>query len=268
MKIYLREIFRNLAKFNFNFLETHIKALTTQFMNTFKKLDKKTWIIIRQQLKNSYEYNEVWENVISLFKKRIDDFYLTPIESILKPNSREGEGFAIVTLQCVLIETFAAFKLGKVYNYRGRKTNLSFEYSSSSEFFVEFLLSEDIFKNHFFTIDVNGEKTENQPFNAKEFYERVRCALMHEARTKEDWRITANPKRTVNNNFIGKDVNDKVIHRTILHKKLKDYFNTDYISSLRERTDKGNRLRRFLGRKLDHLHSLKIDKSYEWWLDK
>jgi hypothetical protein len=237
-------------------------------MSRTEKLDKATWTVIRSKLKDSYDYNLIWEKVIKLFKQRIDDFYFNPIASILKPNSKKGEGFAIVTLQCALIETFAAFKLGKVYNNRKKNTDPNYEYSSSSIFFISFLLSEDIFEGHFFTIDSKGNKLDNQPYNAKEFYERVRCALMHEARTKEDWRITANPKVATNNKFIGKDGNDKVIHRTILNDKLKDYFNNTYLQLLREQTSNGNTMRRFLGRKIDHLHSFQRDVSYDWWLDK
>ena len=237
-------------------------------MGRTEKLDKKTWSSIRPHLKNSYDYNVTWEKVITLFKQRIDDFYFNPINSILKPNSQKGEGFAIVTLQCALIETFAAFKHGKIYNSKKKGKLPNYEYSGSSVFFIAFLLSEEIFKDHFFTIDANGVKKENYPYNAKEFYERVRCGLMHEARTKEDWRITANPKKTGSNRFIGKDGDDKVIHRTVLNDKLKDYFNNKYLSSLREINANGNKLRRFLGRKLDHLHSLKKDVTYDWWDDK
>ncbi|MBP8192366.1 MAG: hypothetical protein KAX69_02095 [Chitinophagales bacterium] len=237
-------------------------------MSNTKKLDKKTWAKIRPKLKNSYGLNSDWEEVIVLFKKRIDDFYFKPINSILKPNSMKGEGFAIVTLQCALIETFAAFKLGKIYNNKGSKNIPKYEYWSSGRFFVDFLHTEHIFQDHFFTIDSNGVKTIDYPYNAREFYERVRCGLMHEARTKDDWRITANPKKTGNNKFIGIDGNDKVIHRTILNDKLQDYFNNTYLAALKASSNEGNKLRRLLGRKLDHLHSLPKDTTYDWWLDR
>lgn len=237
-------------------------------MSSAKKLDKKTWIAIRPKLKNSYGFNADWEEVVNLFKKRIDDFYFNPINSILKPNSMKGEGFAIVTLQCALIETFAAFKLGKIYSNIKSKNSPKYEYSSSNKFFVDFLHTEEIFKDHFYSIDSNNQKINDNPYNAKEFYERVRCGLMHEARTKDDWRITANPKKTGNNKFIGKDGNDKVIHRTILNEKLKDYFNNIYLATLKANSTDGNKLRRLLGRKLDHLHSLPKDTTYDWWLDK
>src|SRR5687767_9745165 len=115
-----------------------------------EKLDKKTWVGLRVQVKNVYDLNQTWLKVIALFKQRINDFYLSPIQSILRPHSRKGEGFAIVTLDCALIETFAAFKLGKIYN-RGKKGSLpKYEYTSSSEIFVDFLLTESIFENHFY----------------------------------------------------------------------------------------------------------------------
>lgn len=167
-------------------------------------LDKKTWIGLRPKLNNSYSYNQTWGKVISLFERRIMDFYFNPIDLILAPQSRKGEGFAILTLQCALIEMFSAFKTGMIYNKNKPKNGgLSYEYISSHKCFTDFLLSEEIFKDHFFTVSTNGVKKPNDPYNASQFYERVRCGLMHEAHTKNDWRITANPQKTSNDFFIG-----------------------------------------------------------------
>lgn len=75
-------------------------------------LDKKTWIELRKELKKSNEYNKTWSITIDLFRQRIEDFYLKPIDKILLLDNK-GEGFSILTLQCVLIEMLAAFKKEK-----------------------------------------------------------------------------------------------------------------------------------------------------------
>jgi hypothetical protein len=54
------------------------------------------------------------------------------------------------------------------------------EYSSSSDIFVSFLMNRTPFWNDF--------KTE---ITARDFYEGVRCGLLHEALTKNGWRIWA-----------------------------------------------------------------------------
>jgi hypothetical protein len=232
-----------------------------------EKLDKKTWTALRKRLNGAYDYTNEWEKVIVLFKQRIDNFYFDPIDLILAPQSKRGEGFAIITLQCALIEMFSAFKSGMIYEPNRKSIQFSFQYSSSKQIFVKFLHEELIFQTQFFSMEKNGKKSLDTPFNANEFYERVRCGLMHEARTKGDWRITANPSRLSTNGFIGIDNADgsKVVHRSKLNEKLKSYFNDVYLSNLRGANVEGNKLRRFLGRKLDNLHSLPIDPSYDWW---
>jgi len=234
-------------------------------------LDKATWTTERTNLKDSYNYSENWVKVIDLFQQRINDFYFAPIDDILKTNKQKGEGFSILTLQCALIEMFAAFRVGKIHNRNKPKTGgLKYEYSSSSSCFVEFLQTEEIFKNHFFVTDDNGVKQPNQPFNANHFYDRVRCGLMHEARTKKDWLITSaikdssKPKQFITENIVE---NTKSVNRTLLQKELKSYFDK-YLQELKMTDENGNKFRRLLARKLDHLYDIPKDKNYDCWLDK
>lgn len=234
-------------------------------------LDKETWSTSRTDLNNSYEYSEKWGKIIDLFQQRIFDFYFAPIDGIIKSNKQKGEGFSILTLQCALIEIFAAFRVGKIHNRNKPRTGgLKYEYSSSSRCFVEFLQSEEIFKNHFFIVDDKGEKQTNKPFNADQFYDRVRCGLMHETRTKQDWLITSaikdssRPQQFITENLIKKT---KSVNRTLLQKRLLDYFEK-YMKELKQKDDTGNKFRRLLSRKLDHLFDIPKDKKYEWWLDK
>lgn len=234
-------------------------------------LDKKTWTKLRTDINGSYDYSENWGKVKDLFQQRIQDFYFAPIDDILKTNKQKGEGFSILTLQCALIEMFAAFRVGKIHNRNKPRTGgLKYEYSSSSSCFVDFLQTEEIFKNHFFVIDDNGVKQPNQPFNANQFYDRVRCGLMHEARTKKDWLITSalkdssKPKQFITEN---KTENTKSVNRTLLQNELKNYFDK-YLQELKTTDENGNKFRRLLARKLDHLYDIPKDKKYDWWLDK
>jgi hypothetical protein len=238
-----------------------------------QKLDKKTWTSLRTDLKTSYDFSDKWATAIKLFDERVQDFYIKPIDKIIKPNIRKGEGFAILTLQCALIEMFAGFRQGKIHNHRKPNSGgLKYEYKYSDDCFVIFLQTEEIFENHFWIKDkATGDKKPNPLISAKDFYAKVRCGLMHEARTKEDWLITAadndnaTPKVFINLNTTDKT---KSVNRTILQERLKTYFNDTYLKELAEKNENGKKLRRFLGRKLDHLHDIPRDTSFDWWKDK
>jgi hypothetical protein len=99
---------------------------------------------------------------------------------------------------CSLIEFLESAVQGKSYRYRpkGAPSLGPYEYSSGSDIFVSFLINRAPFKNDFI------EAT------ARDFYEGVRCGLLHEARTKNGWTIWATHSggQTI-------DANQKIIYR-------------------------------------------------------
>jgi hypothetical protein len=139
------------------------------------------------------------------FWKRLLKRYLDPIKA-LQEGPSVGEGFSIVTIQCALIEFLAATRVGKNYRHlkKGQKLK-EHEYSESRKLFTSFLSNEEPFKNWF--------KNENE---AKEFYADVRSALMHEARTKNGWRIFATGNIAV-------DFSKKIIRRNSFQKEIDNY---------------------------------------------
>lgn len=120
-------------------------------------LDRNQWNLLRNKLKNDYDYNDNWRMVIEMFRQRIENYYLNPIKTIKRPGSLKGEGFTILTIQCALIEMFAAFKNGKIYNHRKQAAGPSFEYRQADDCFINFLQTEPIFENHFYTFNA-GQK--------------------------------------------------------------------------------------------------------------
>lgn len=225
------------------------------------KLQENKWRALRGALDNNYDINNSnWGEVIQLFKKRIEDYYLTPLDTLISMEKLDGEGFSILTVQCSLIEMFAAFKKGHIYVLRGKKKK-SYHYESSKQIFTEFLISESIFESIFF--NSNGTPAK---FSAVKFYEDVRCGLVHESRTKNEWKVNAKIS------YANKDVpfitgtpgHNISVDRTLLNYQLRKCFNK-YIAELEE---KSNHLqRRLLGRKLDHLFDINPDSS-DWWIDK
>lgn len=232
-------------------------------------LDFNYWNNKREIVKNSYEYNNNWDEIIKRFENRIEDFYFIPIDRVKDPNKLKGEGFSILTIQCALIEMFAAFKYGKIHKHDKKNSDPNYTYKRSDECFIPFLHSESIFENHFHKFQ-GGTIEIDQPFSATDFYIKVRCGLMHEARTKGEWIINA--KKTYEGNETSyitreKNTNKISIDRTLLNIQLKKYFQV-YLESLSQNSAESAQLRRLFARKLDHLYDITPDpENYDWWND-
>lgn len=128
----------------------------------------------------------VWQEAFDgFFKGRLESRYFEPIKALQKLPTN-GVGFSIVAIQCSLIEFLHATRKGLKYVVRNPDPN-KFEYSRSKEMFVEFLTSTDPFDKIF------SCKGKHHAFSchckAEDFYEGVRCGLLHEARTKKGWKI-------------------------------------------------------------------------------
>ncbi|MDW8848918.1 hypothetical protein SD960_02345 [Flavobacterium sp. MMLR14_040] len=231
-------------------------------------LDRNQWYLFRNQLRNNYDYNDNWRNVIELFRLRIENYYLSPINKIKHPAALKGEGFTILTIQCALIEMFAAFKSGKIHNHRKTAVSPSFEYKQADDCFIKFLQTEAIFENHFYSMR-SGRKRLNVPFSAKDFYGSVRCGLMHEARTKGSWVINAKKAYPGGERiFITQDSGTIRVDRNILNNLLTEYLQ-NYLAELSAQNQNGNSLRRLFGRKLDHFYDIQPDsQNYDWWEDR
>ncbi len=141
------------------------------------------------------------------WKQAYDDFFLTrletryfePIKLLEKLGNQAGEGFSIVALYCTLIEFLASTLEGKDYKYIDCNSDAEpgeYEYSKSAKLFKDFLRNQIPFKDYF------------SSNSADDFYENVRCALLHEARTKGGWRILAG-----NSTDPPVDVKNKIVYR-------------------------------------------------------
>jgi hypothetical protein len=156
------------------------------------------WIALRKELIVGGILSK-WEEAFSAyFYERLFTRYLEPIRTLQNNKMLQGEGFAIMSVQCSLIEFLASTIKGCNYRYprKGTPPPGPHEYSNSSQLFVDFLTQTLPFSKDF-SKDL-----------ARDFYEGVRCGLLHEARTKNGWMIWANgPKGTV------VDRNEKIVYR-------------------------------------------------------
>ncbi|MFA6245331.1 MAG: hypothetical protein WC615_00230 [Mucilaginibacter sp.] len=232
--------------------------------------ERDSWEKCRFKLIHNYQYNTDWEYAIDILTKRFERKYFLPMEHMILNLKRKGEGFTILTAQCALIETFATLRTGQIFHHQKRAGAPSFHYQQSAKVFTNFLQSAEIFENHFWTAK-NGKKLPDLPFKALDFYDKVRCGLLHEARTKGEWYINATSKELMPSGqqvFITRSGNKIKVLRTALHYLLKKHLN-NYVADLRKTDQDGEKLRRFFARKMDHIHDIAPDPvKFDWWIDK
>ena len=85
-----------------------------------------------------------------------------------------------MVILCSLIEFIESTYQGKTYRFLQRGEILSaHEYCSSKNMFTDFLSNREPFRNSF------------DAKLSREFYSSIRCGLLHEASTKNGWRIWA-----------------------------------------------------------------------------
>lgn len=120
-----------------------------------------------------------WNKAINIFKDRIEGRYLNVIDKMIIDNSLIVDGFSIMAINCLLIETLLQFKNGWDETRRGNAN----EYSK--------FLNEE-FPNIFPTRKI-----------AKKFYSDIRCGILHSAQTKNYSQLT------VNESYVVKYLEDK-----------------------------------------------------------
>lgn len=199
--------------------------------------------------------NVCWEYAFRFFEERIETRYLKPIEAILNMGDNKGEGFAVVNLQCSLIETIESFIQGWVYNATktvDKKGNTWYfedkivKYKNDKE-----LKNLNIFESFFANREPFSIRFEENNLQGDDFYWNVRCALLHETQTKNGWKIkTSNKDNTVS------ITNDKTIYRESFHRDIKKVIK-NYKSAIVEgkKIDgiEGNRLRQNFRDKFNHI---------------
>lgn len=193
------------------------------------------WLELKSQIEKDFGNNELWEQAFSFFEIRIQTRYLTPAKTIQDNDSSTvaGEGFAITAIICTLIEAFESFLQGKNYKYlkKGQKLK-KHEYNRSSDIFADFLTKRAPFKRHF----------HKRPL-AQEFYQNVRCSLLHEACTKNGWKIRIDTE----------DLLEKNGHTTTLNRVLLLKFIEEYIPTYKKLLFADNNLKKAFVRKMNYL---------------
>ena len=144
------------------------------------------------------------------FKARIETRYFEPIRLLKEHGNKKGEGFAITALHCTLIEFLASTLSGERFKFINPNSDAEpgeHEYKGSAGLFKRFLRDQTPFKDYFKTNQIRDD-----------FYENVRCPLLHEARTKGEWKIRAGCPSDP-----PIDMKEKIVYRNSLHKTFEDF---------------------------------------------
>lgn len=198
------------------------------------------WKDLRERIRINYNDTKLWDEAWSIFEGRLQTRYFKPIKDIKDNDTCNGEGFSIMAILCSLIEFLESTYTGEIYKYCQDHQLQKFEYNRSKQKFVSFLEQRP-------PINLIFNRTNGL---ATEFYEMVRCGLLHEASTKGNWTIRVDN----NTEFYELHSGEKVIDRNKFEDKIKEYleyYKTELFSSLD--------LQNAFIRKMNNIADLKIN---------
>ena len=186
-----------------------------------------------------------WDVAVAIFEDRIKYRYLDAIEVLQKDDTahywehkQRRFGFAMLALDCLLIETLAQFYSGLKSSDEARETLRL----NNTEFYVKFLIEKSfILKSAF-----------DKPA-ALAFYRTIRCGILHQAETKEDSLIRfLNDENNSDKLFkLSDDKKSLKIYWSNFHQIVKSEFET-YCAHLR-RNDGPDDLRGNFKKKMDFI---------------
>lgn len=173
-----------------------------------------------------------WDVAIKIFEDRMEGRFLKQIELLDKnPNRKIGvfAGFAIMSLDCLFIETLEQFHKGKIRTGQGMDKKAFFDFFQRSSKFKMFF---------------------NTQAKATIFYQQIRCGLLHQAQTKRKSTIHIRNEEMlqwVNPQEIEEGLK---IQRKLFHNEVVDIYNS-YVDKLKDK--KNLNLRKKFKRKMDFI---------------
>lgn len=135
---------------------------------------------------SAYSDHDVFSRAVEMFRDRIQGRFFDQIDR-LAADGIEKNGFAIMALECLLVETLAQFENGrsdscdcsaKVYTEFLRKRDPAFNQKPNIENFPSpEIYDKEVFHNR------RGKPIVKPNDNAMFFYNRIRCGILHQAQS-------------------------------------------------------------------------------------
>lgn len=169
----------------------------------------KDWPAIKATVRGDPS-QDTWAAVAdAVLRKRLKRLYFDPIHRLTREPGEpgQGEGFAILTIQCSVLEFLAALRKG--WNFRHGHTHQGEDnyYGNSKLLYTTFLSEEEPFAAFFTTRQ-----------RADDFYTDIRCGLVHEGQTKNAWRIW---RGRASDPLV--DFEKKAIYRDVMQRQIETY---------------------------------------------
>ena len=138
------------------------------------------YVELRPKLTASVPDVDAWRELISAVRRRIDERFLAPIRQLARFDDQDDlpfrPGFAILALDCLLIDTIQSFREGRVSTGEVSPAR-SFKNFLRSSRFSEFI-GKDL----------------------SDFFDHVRNAILHNGETRADWKIRIDTDRMLERN--------------------------------------------------------------------
>jgi hypothetical protein len=149
---------------------------------------------LRQHLIAMPANDDAWQELISAVQRRIEERFLRPVEKLARFDGSDKlhyrPGFAILALDCLLIDTIQSFREGRVTTGDVSAAQ-SFKTFLSSQRFEDFTRSD------------RGD-----------FFQYVRNAILHNGETRKDWKIRIDTERMLERDPA---TNTRTINRQLFH---------------------------------------------------
>lgn len=170
-----------------------------------------------------------------VLRGRLNRLYFDPIHRLTRAPGEpgQGEGFAILTVQCAVIEFLAALRKGWSFKHGHKEQGKDNYYGNSKLLYTTFLSEEAPFSDAFTTQQ-----------RADEFYTDIRCGLVHEGQTKNAWRIW---RGRASHPLV--DFERKAVYRDVMQRQIEAYLDR-YCAELTTTAD----LQSAFVRKFDYLY--------------
>jgi len=190
----------------------------------------KTWAI-KDWNEIDFSQETGWVKAINIFEDRIRGRFIDVIDTF---SCRNGAGFAVMALDCLLIETLQQFREGKAETPSGK----------SGKYFRRFL-TQTSFNEHF-----NDDL-------ADLFYDQIRCGILHQAEVKKSSKVQTGDDVQL----ISKDETDGlIINRRKFHKMMERVIQ-EYIDALRKNDPPDQTLRNNFRKKMDAICRIEEKKE-------
>lgn len=236
--------------------------------NTHKEF-KERWLSIKKELREDSS-DDILKKVYLIYIDRIENRYFKPIELLRNhKDSCDGFGFSMVAILCSLIEFLQSSIDGKFHkqSYENEhkekfpilvsKGLIKYYGKGGREEFVKYLkeLDSRFKESHNCIADFSSV--------AEEFYSCIRCALLHDACTRNNWII----RKESDDDLIFDNSNseEKILYRNNFYQLIKNKVNC----SMKDQFANDLGLRKNLLKKMDVIFETANYSKFEdipfWW---